>query len=701
MSDDVILVDEPAPMVSRITMNRPEKRNSLIHPLRGAILDRLRANDQDPDVRVTIIRGAGPSFSAGYDLAGGNEGYDLPFYTPAGEGQWPRHVTEGWMSIWDLAKPVIAQVHGYCLAGGSELATGCDLVYVAEDAQMGYPAVRFGVPDMHFHAWFLGMRRAMEMMITGESISGVEAVAEGWANRAFPADELDDAVIEMATRIATIPPELVQLNKRLVHRQMDHMGMRAGIRAGTEMCALGTHTNAMHEFVSNIREKGLTERALGARRAVRRLPHQREGGLSGSLLGHDRLEPSARIGARRLAHHDLDAVQDPVEAEGRRVAVADGGAELVTAGQPGAGVVEAHRREAGDVGLAHRVAVDHNVPSPDASRRLREAEPEHVPPGTDRRVRRHHVALLAVEVVHVAQPAVASRATTTRPARNPARAARPRRRRPSGSSTSAVIVCERLRTFDGNALGTGAPNGSIDVPVARRADARGRGLRIASSVRLSSGSTWYARASSHQRSTSAASRSGSSLGEVVGLRGVLGHVVQLPHVVVERACRGRSRPRRRAEGLERHRLPALVVDAAGAEHLEVLRVVLLGRVGGDVGEEVGEARALDRALLDPVDRARARSMPDELEHGGEHVDRVGELAAHPRDPREPRRPADDARVGDAAFVDLALPAPERRVAGHRPAPRVVVVQRSGRRARRCARAAPRDRRRRGSSCARR
>ena len=85
---------------------------------------------------MTIIRGAGPSFSAGYDLAGGNEGCELPYYTPGGDGQWPRHVTEGWMSIWDLAKPVIAQVHGYCLAGGSELATGCDLVYVAEDAQM-------------------------------------------------------------------------------------------------------------------------------------------------------------------------------------------------------------------------------------------------------------------------------------------------------------------------------------------------------------------------------------------------------------------------------------------------------------------------------------------------------------------------------------------------------------------------------------
>ena len=83
-----------------------------------------------------IVRGAGTCFSAGYELGGGNAGQEMPFYTPGGDGQWPRHVTEGWMSIWDLAKPVIAQVHGYCLAGGSELATGCDLVYVAEDAKM-------------------------------------------------------------------------------------------------------------------------------------------------------------------------------------------------------------------------------------------------------------------------------------------------------------------------------------------------------------------------------------------------------------------------------------------------------------------------------------------------------------------------------------------------------------------------------------
>ena len=135
---------------------------------------------------MSIVRGAGTCFSAGYDLGGGNEGLDMPHFTAGGEGQWPRHVTETWMSIWDLAKPVIAQVHGYCLAGGSELATGCDLVYVAEDAKMGYPAVRFGVPDMHFHAWFLGMRAAMEMMVTGDSLSGIEAVRLGLGQPGVP-----------------------------------------------------------------------------------------------------------------------------------------------------------------------------------------------------------------------------------------------------------------------------------------------------------------------------------------------------------------------------------------------------------------------------------------------------------------------------------------------------------------------------------
>ena len=259
MTYTVILIDEPAPWVRRITFNRPEKRNALNHALRGEIIAALREADQDDAVRVSILRGAGKCWSAGYDLGGGNEGLDLPWYTAGGDGHWPRHVTDGWMSIWDLAKPVIAQVHGYCLAGGSELATGCDLIYVAEDAKIGYPAVRFGVPDMHFHAWFMGMRTALEMMLTGDSISGAEAARLGWANRAYPIAELEGAVVEMASRVAQVDPELAQLNKRIVHRQMEISGLRTGIRAGTEMCALGTHTKALQRFVNETRTKGLTQ----------------------------------------------------------------------------------------------------------------------------------------------------------------------------------------------------------------------------------------------------------------------------------------------------------------------------------------------------------------------------------------------------------------------------------------------------------
>jgi enoyl-CoA hydratase len=253
-----IEVDEPAPHVRRVTLNRPEKRNALNHGLRGELIDALRAADDDPDVRVSIVRGAGSCFSAGYELGDGNEGQDPPWFTAGGEGHWPRHVTEAWMGIWDLAKPVIAQVHGWCLAGGSELATGCDLVYVADDAQIGYPAVRFGVPDMQFHAWFMGMRTAMEMMVTGDAISGVEAARLGWANRSFPEAELEAGVLEVAARIARIPSDIVQLNKRTVHRSMEAMGLRTAIRAGTELCSLAIHQQTFRRFLDDRAERGLT-----------------------------------------------------------------------------------------------------------------------------------------------------------------------------------------------------------------------------------------------------------------------------------------------------------------------------------------------------------------------------------------------------------------------------------------------------------
>ena len=269
----VLLLDDPLPGVRRLTLNRPEKRNALSNELRGAILDALRRADVDPDVRVSIVRGAGTCFSAGYDLGGGNAGYEsndgwnTPWFTAGGDGQWPRHVTEGWMGIWDLAKPVIAQVHGYCLAGGSELAACCDLVYVAEDARIGYPPTRLmSPPDNQFHPFLMGMRTAMEMYLTGDAISGTEAAAKGFANRAVPAAELEKTVLAVAERIALVPTELAQINKRAVHRAMEVMGLRAAIRAGTELQALAFSTAASQAYRAQFKRDGSSVRDLLSQR---------------------------------------------------------------------------------------------------------------------------------------------------------------------------------------------------------------------------------------------------------------------------------------------------------------------------------------------------------------------------------------------------------------------------------------------------
>lgn len=264
MADGILISDEPAPFVRRLTLNRPEKRNALSNALRGELFAALEAADADPEVRVVIIRGAGACFSAGYDLSAEARHLPLPFATAGGSGQWARHVVEGAFRIWDMAKPVIAQVHGWCLAGGSELATACDLVYVAEDANIGYPPVRsMSPPDNQFHPWLCGMRPAMEMMLTGDSIDGLEAVRVGFANRAFPADRLDAEVLAVAERVAKIPTDVQQMNKRSVHRAMEIMGLRAAIRAGTEIQALALTTESSKATFAKFRES--VTRALDAR----------------------------------------------------------------------------------------------------------------------------------------------------------------------------------------------------------------------------------------------------------------------------------------------------------------------------------------------------------------------------------------------------------------------------------------------------
>lgn len=255
-----IIVDAPAGTehINRITLNRPEARNALSNALRGELFDALTRADQDPDVRVSIIRGNEKAFSAGYDLKT-DVRKNQPYYTAGGLANWPRHVLDGCFYIWDLSKPVIAQVTGYCLAGGMELAQSCDLIYVADDAKIGYPPVRsISPPDNQFFPWIFGMRKAMELMLTGDSITGADAAEHGFANASYPADELEAQVLDMAARVAQIPPDLQQFNKRSVHRQMDMMGIRASLRAATEIQQLASFTETSQTWMKSISQGGLT-----------------------------------------------------------------------------------------------------------------------------------------------------------------------------------------------------------------------------------------------------------------------------------------------------------------------------------------------------------------------------------------------------------------------------------------------------------
>jgi len=259
MADDpVLLIDDPLPKVRRLTLNRPAKRNALNDELRGALFDELRRADRDRDVSVIVIRGAGPAFSAGYDLGSPNS--DVERAISKADGWWSRHVVNNWFEMWDMATPIIGQVHGYCLAGGTELAAACDLVYVAEDAQVGYPPVRLmSPPDMQWQPWLMGLRRGMEALLTGDAMSGVEAVESRMANRAFPAESLGDEVLAVAERVAKIPLELLTLNKRAAHRQMDAMGIRNGLRAGADIQALGFHQPPSIEYLESFGKVGVSK----------------------------------------------------------------------------------------------------------------------------------------------------------------------------------------------------------------------------------------------------------------------------------------------------------------------------------------------------------------------------------------------------------------------------------------------------------
>jgi enoyl-CoA hydratase len=243
MAYEWIEVSDPAPGVRRIQLNRPDKRNAINNGMRGELLAALQAADGDDSVRVSILQGAGSCFSSGYDIKS-DLGAEQPYFTPQVGMQWARHVSEGWMSIWDLAKPVIAQIHGYAMAGGLELAGACDLAYAASDARLSHSVLGFALPDFAWFPVYLAPRHAMELHIAGREYTGEEAASIGLINQAFSADELAERVMQIALRITQSSPAAVTVNKRYVYTALEARGARQLIRTAADLQA-GPHLGAL------------------------------------------------------------------------------------------------------------------------------------------------------------------------------------------------------------------------------------------------------------------------------------------------------------------------------------------------------------------------------------------------------------------------------------------------------------------------
>jgi enoyl-CoA hydratase len=248
-------------LVQRITLNRPEKRNALSPQLQDELIHAVREAETSNEVRAIVLRGAGPSFCAGYDLSPGRA---------AAEAQRPMTTEEDvalcisfgerWGRLWHCRIPVIAQVHGFCIAGGTDIALHCDMIVAAHDAQLGFPPVRsLGGPPTQMWVYHVGPQWAKRLLLTGDTISGEKAAAIGLVLESVPADELDEHVLALATRVANIGHDLLVHNKRIVNLGVELMGR------GTMQMLAGIHDALAHqapeavEFSRRIQEHGVRQ----------------------------------------------------------------------------------------------------------------------------------------------------------------------------------------------------------------------------------------------------------------------------------------------------------------------------------------------------------------------------------------------------------------------------------------------------------
>ena len=266
------LLYEVANGSARITLNRPDKRNALSWQLQRELCEALWEADEDRNVHGVVIRGAGKSFCAGYDLSGDPYGMPKREGRKAEKGRYRGYRSfedDAWqlereqrfrMAIFDMHKPVLAQVHGYCLAGGTDIAMLCDMIICAEDATFGFPPARdLGALPNNMWLYNLGPQWAKRLTLLGDTITGAEAAQLGLAMKAVPIEHLENEVEGLLERMAKIDIDLLSANKRIVNLGLELMGARTLQRLAAENDARGHQTPSGALFRKAAAEKGLKE----------------------------------------------------------------------------------------------------------------------------------------------------------------------------------------------------------------------------------------------------------------------------------------------------------------------------------------------------------------------------------------------------------------------------------------------------------
>lgn len=224
---DPAVLSERIGAICRLTLNRPRQHNPLTPRCIDELLTAVAKAGQDPDIRTVIIRSSGQSFSSGYgiipeDIRPGDQNTQRGIEVDATA---MLELAAGWAGIWDCAIPIIAQVHGNCLAGGTDLALHCDIVVAADDARIGFPPVRsMGVPPTNMWLYHVGPQWTKRLLFTGDTVTGAEAASIGLVQSAVPEPELDRTVLSLATRIALIGRDLLVANKRVINQGVELMG---------------------------------------------------------------------------------------------------------------------------------------------------------------------------------------------------------------------------------------------------------------------------------------------------------------------------------------------------------------------------------------------------------------------------------------------------------------------------------------------